>query len=301
MKTGTENHDGDWFRKNLGAGGMVFRKAQKEVQMIASDEMLEQMTKNKFAGCLPGSNPARYNPALVALYKQGDVEGIPWEGKPMYSEPDGYRFPSTYGSDESSIVDCFLAFTENYRLKDMDQFLWDWCLYHTDHHGTGYGKTYKEHFADMKFLRKKYDAAEGVKQLYRISSERNSFGNGSLAMVYPAYCYFLNQGYEPKNYVEWMTTLNYAHPDAVNACRRLYEIIRRADYYDDTTFPEYSRPIDTIKASDTLNAAIYCADQETVEDVIKTAIYTGGDIDSFLSLALLLHGILKQKVAVCLS
>jgi ADP-ribosylglycohydrolase len=238
--------------------------------------------------------PAQLNLALIELYKLGDRTGLPWESKSMHCEPDGYLPPSPLGSDESSIVDCFLAFTASYRFSTTTQFLWDWCQYHTEHHGTGYGRTYKEHFADMKSLRRNYTAEEGVAHLYRISKERNSFGNGCLALVLPAYFYARKQGLPPQRFIEEITTLNYFHPEAVGACERLYQIVSRADNgcHD---YPPYTEPLAVIKAPDTLNAALYCGDEDTEEAVIRKAIYLGGHVDSVLSLALLLHGLLKRK------
>ena len=50
---------------------------------------------------------------------------------------------SNHGSDESSIVDCFLKFVEGYDYTTDERFVWDWLCYHQQHHGTGYGRTYR--------------------------------------------------------------------------------------------------------------------------------------------------------------
>jgi len=83
------------------------------------------------------------SPYIIQSYKKADQVGLPFEGKGMWLDVPEWRIQlalkSSQGSDESSIVDCFLAYVERYFWNaDMDLWLWGWLTYHQQHHGRGY-------------------------------------------------------------------------------------------------------------------------------------------------------------------
>jgi len=208
---------------------------------------------------------------------------------------------SNHGSDESSIVDCFLKFTEGYAFTTDEQFTWDWLCYHQQHHGTGYGRTYRDHFNLVAHIIRHGDTYPDLrsktKKLSEISAEADSFGNGCLALCYPAYCYAESIGEIPVEFVRGLTSFTHSNPDAMEAVTRLCAFIEDpttiADFYqdsgvaDDELFRERYCG-DHATAFNTLVTAVKCAMKNTEMDVIREAIRIGGDVDSSLATALLL-------------
>lgn len=183
---------------------------------------------------------------IIAAIKRGDRAGLPFEGCTLFSNQfdllhqsdfggatdiildvlEGFAqetkdqvaeklidrrltlaLKSNQGSDESSIVDCFVRFIERYTYSTDEQFVWDWLCYHQQHHGTGYGRTMRDHFnlvAHISRHGEKYpDLQSKIKTLAEIAADANSFGNGCLPHCYPAYCYAKTIGKEPVEFVRY--------------------------------------------------------------------------------------------------
>ena len=233
----------------------------------------------------------------VESFKRGDRIGLPFEGGTMFQPVNEQRLElalhSNQGSDESSIVDNFLKFVGNYDYTTREQFVWDWLSYHQLHHGTGYGRTYKDHFNLMSYIRKhkeKYpDLDSRISKLQEIAADTDSFGNGSLALVYPAYYYSAVVGEEPRQFVEYVTSFTHANCDATKAVNLLMDIIEGKHVEPPTE--EYIRAHCTAEhatAYNTLLTAMFIADAETENEVIRRGVWVSGDTDSTLATAMLL-------------
>lgn len=248
------------------------------------------------------------NLEYVNAFKRGDRWGLPFESASMFPEAvDETRLAnaqqSIQGSDESSIVDCFIAFVTGYSYRGRDQFIWDWCRYHQQHHGTGYGRTYRDHFQLVQHLARHAEQfpelQSKIDKLQEIARDANSFGNGCLALVYPAYCYAKAIGKEPVSFVRYLVSFSHAHDDAMRAVGLLCDLIeqpeRIADYCvsDDDTFRQrYCSGHAT--AYNTLMTAVKCAMQPDEIDVLREGIRIGGDTDSVLATAMLLWKLCQQ-------
>lgn len=244
----------------------------------------------------------------LEAFKRGDRVGLVFENSPMFQPINQERLEmamlSNQGSDESSIVDCFLKFVRGYDYITRDQFVWDWLVYHELHHGTGYGKTYKDHFNLVSYIRKhskKYpDLTSRLNKLGEIAKEANSFGNGSLALVYPAYYYACVVGEEPNEFVRYVTTFTHTHEDAMNAEKLLCRFIENPRYLVEYLVPTESElkqlycMSSQVTAYNTLLTALFIADVDTEVGVIRRGLWVGGDTDSTLATALLLWT-LKQN------
>jgi ADP-ribosylglycohydrolase len=207
---------------------------------------------------------------------------------------------SNLGSDESSIVDCFLKFVGNYDYTTRKQFVWDWVSYHELHHGTGYGRTMKDHFNLVAYMRKhtkKYlDLDSRLNKLQEIAKDADSFGNGSLALVYPAYYYAAVVGEEPRELIRYVTSFTHSNEDATRAVNLLMDIIEgkhveapTEEFIRENCFAEHAT------AYNTLLTAMFIADVDTEMEVIRRGVWVCGDTDSTLATAMLIWK-LKQQI-----
>lgn len=244
----------------------------------------------------------------IEAYKWGDRAGLQFEGQTMFPVPvDESRIyhatRSTQGSDESSIVDCFISFVSSYRYSNKVTFAWDWCRYHQEHHRTGYGRTYKDHFQLVKHLAKnlnQYLSHESmILRLQQIAQEVNSFGNGCLALCYPAYCYARAVGEQPVAFVRYLTGFTHTHGDAMQALTQFCSFIDRPETIadlaiaDDQEFLQrYGKHHAT--AYNTLMTAAKCAVKGGYMEVMREAVRIQGDTDSVLSTAMLLWCLLNN-------
>lgn len=245
----------------------------------------------------------------IEAFKWGDRAGLPFEGGQLFpaainEERLQLAMKSIQDSDESSIVDCFIAFTSSYQYTTREQFVWDWLVYHQQHHGTGYGRTYRDHFQLVKYIGKApsqyLNLQSVITKLQEIATDANSFGNGSLAIVYPAYCYAQAIGEEPQDFVRYLVSFTHANQDALRAVTLLCSFIEQpaliADYCveDDEEFKQRYCQLHAT-AYNTLMAAVRCAMQETEVDVIREGLRIGGDTDSVLATAMLLWKLRQQE------
>ena len=239
---------------------------------------------------------------IIEAYRKGDRVGAPFEGKTMWTDVPEERIQvalkSSRGTDESSIVNCFLAYVERRPWNgDMDSWQWGWLVYHQENHGTGYGKTYRNHFALVDYLNKRrHDctAAEKLAKVRQISEEADSFGNACLALVYPLYLYAKANIKEmpARDVVLWFTRHTHASANAEMAVSRLMEAIdgnRIESPGEDIVRRDLCDGNAT--AWNTLLTAAYIADVETEEELYRRGIWVGGDVDSTMATAALLWAI----------
>lgn len=239
----------------------------------------------------------------IEAYKRGDRIGLVFEGgatfQPINERRLAMALNSNQGSDESSIVDCFIKFVGNYEYAGKDQFVWDWVSYHQLHHGTGYGSTMRDHFNLVSYIRKhkeKYpDLDSRISKLQEIATDADSFGNGSLALVYLAYYYAAIVGEEPREFVRYITSFTHANDDATKAVNLLMDIIEGKHVEAPTEeFIRANCIAGRATAYNTLLTAIFIADAGGEMEVIRRGVYVCGDTDSTLATAMLLWA-LKQK------
>lgn len=248
-----------------------------------------------------------FNPAVIAAYQLGDRLGAPWESGDVLltnrsmEEIQARENEYPNGTDESDIVRCFLSFADSYRYEGRDKLLLDWCAYHQRHHrASGYGRTYRDHFALVKHLIQKGQLNLDI--IFQVSAERNSFGNGCLALVYPVACYAASIGEDPKELAQNFTRLTHANSRAVNAVNILLRIILNPQ-----EAPQIAQEIcvdgisreelivacpSNVPADWTFAYALFAALQGSREGVILTAVNMGGDVDSVLALASMIRKII---------
>ena len=248
-----------------------------------------------------------FNPAVIAAYQLGDRLGAPWESgdialtdrSMVEIQARENEYPN--GTDESDIVRCFLSFVEDYQYEGRDKLLLDWCVYHQRHHqASGYGRTYRDHFGLVKHLIKERQL--NLDTIFRISAERNSFGNGCLALVYPVSCYAASIGEDPTELAQNFTRLTHANSRAVNAVNILLRIIQhpqeaplvaREIGVEGISMEELIKTYPSnVPADWTLAYALFVARRGSHEDVIMTVVNMGGDVDSLMAIALMIWEIM---------
>jgi hypothetical protein len=250
---------------------------------------------------------------ILDAYRRGDRIGAPWEGSTLGPHELTYeQIVSRQGrsTDETDIVRCFLKFKEHYIFTNVEQLLLDWCVFHCQKHKCkGYGKTYTDHFRLMAWLEKKGKIT--LETIRRIASDRNSFGNCCLSLVYPVHRYAKEIGLPPWELVEAFTTLVYTHPFAFGAVKLLSDVVEMAeeggDLFTVRTDDPYAQDFltegiklspsefirkypDNVIALHTLFYALYGAFEARSErEVIVKTVNLGGDVDSVLATALMIR------------
>lgn len=231
---------------------------------------------------------------LLSLYYYGDQVGAVAEGagggtisyEKALTGVD--RFPN--GTDESDIVRLAVEFWKDIdgdylgRYGSMEKIV-EWYCYHEKARSVcKYGRTWKDHFSLVKHL----NMVKGVgwkesihNKFIKISSDRGSNGNGALAMVFPMWVTG-NSG---------IRVVEGTHSEASDLCGDLslyfcgdLDLDHLKDCCAEACIPH------TELADGCLYEAINVAQQDSVEDGVKYALCRGGDVDSYLSLGLLLWG-----------
>ena len=248
--------------------------------------------------------------AVIEAYKKGDRVGATFEGKGMWLEMLEDRIKAALcnvqGTDESSIVDCFLGYVQCFPWEgQLDQWLWGWLVYHRQHHGIGYGRTYRNHFNLVSCLEKKRHSIpldEKLAIIRRIADEEDSFGNGCLALVYPLYAYARAHipEYHPRELVMLVTCHTHSSGNALRAVTLLM------DYIDGLPIEPPSEEEVRVKhyaayatAWNTMMAAFFIADVATVEELYRRGIHVGGDADSTIATAALLWQLGRHRAKTC--
>jgi len=249
---------------------------------------------------------------VLKAYRRGDSIGQPWEGTstgPLGLTYDQILSRKGTTTDETDIVECFVKFKGAYQLKDVDRLLLDWCEFHyRNYKVTGYGRSYIDHFRLMKWLDRKGETR--LDTIRSVARDRNSLGNGCLALVYPVHCYAKDNGLPAWDLVEAFTMLVYTHPVALKAVRLLHDLIETAesggDPFDVESGDPYVRQFlgqgiklpaeefirtypDNAIALHALFHALYGAHgAASEEEVIVKTVNLGGDADSVLATAMLI-------------
>lgn len=246
----------------------------------------------------------RIDPIIIDAYKRGDRVGAVFEGGTVFQPVNESRLElalkNHHGTDESSIVDCFIAYVKRCPWNgNPDSWLWGWLVYHQEYHGRGYGRTMKDHFSLIKYLVKRGEHMllhEALAKVLEIAADANSFGNGSLCLVYPLYQYAKGHigEYPARDVVLAFTRCTHANTDAIMAVNLLMDLIdgRQVDPPGEKSVRENcfaERPT----AYNTLLTAMFIADVDTEMEVIRRGVWVSGDTDSTLSTAMLLWA-LKQ-------
>ncbi len=234
---------------------------------------------------------------IIEAYKKADRVGAPFEGKGMWINPGEERIQSAFksirGTDESSIVENFISYINYHPWNgNLDEWVWGWLAYHQQNHGTGYGRTYRNHFLLVKYLDKQpLSIQERLAKVRMIADEDNSFGNACLALVYPLYEYA--KAYIPdipaRELVLLVTRHSHTNLDAIRAVTRLMDVIDgnlieapAEEMIRDNHCAEHAT------AWNTLLTAAYIADVATEEALYRRGIHVGGDADSTIATAALL-------------
>lgn len=233
---------------------------------------------------------------LMALYRAGDSIGAVAEGggPGTVSYEDAMKGITMYpkGTDETDSANLFLEYAKDVGTKDIG--IYGWSTYHLDHKScTSYGKTWKDHFATVKAIRD-YPRHEFAKTIMEISKDRDSWGNGCLSLSYPmAYCglsatqasIILMSSHYRSSTVATDAFSYFSGLFTLDQLEALAEInIGKTGQTGGDFFAA------TPLSPQCLWAAVQVAKQPTTEEAIKFALSKGGDVDSYLSLGLLIWG-----------
>ena len=214
---------------------------------------------------------------LLKYYKWGDRLGSVVEG----GVGNAIRKKSPVPTDESDIVDCFMKFTSGinvFDFKSPEEFALQWYLFHDKSYRVClYGRAWEDHFLVMRVPKIKY--AKTV----AISEDRNSLGNGALVLVYPIYLMTRMFGHEAV-YAMVETVVAGTHYPAI------FSALKLASFFLDDVYGDLGLEGESTSLADgCLYYAAQCAREDSIRGVIREAYRLGGDVDSVLSLALLMH------------
>lgn len=212
------------------------------------------------------------------------------------------------GTDESDIVNTFGLFGMSYGVngliyEDLREAALKWFVFHAEHRkSVRYGKSYKRHFALVRLLNS--TGSLDYDRMMELSKDQNSFGNGALALALPLYILWERsmRGYHPTAFVSTFVRPVHFHRDVEKAFSILWDFFVRGSY--EQLFKLMNeRDMFWVSAERTphvlgcLATAAYCA-HEAVEprDILRNASLIGGDVDSYLSLAFLIHQYRVERI-----
>lgn len=156
------------------------------------------------------------NPQLIDLYMEGDSIGSAYEGKEMFCEPKEPR-RAVRTTDETETVRCWLEFEKSG--QEINPLNWARFFASNAAPRCGWGKTYPDFFRLVKYLDKRGTLT--LVKLAEMSEDRNSMGNGCLALVYPLYCSLRRTTDDMvviHSTITEYTALTHSHPEALMAC-----------------------------------------------------------------------------------
>ncbi len=234
---------------------------------------------------------------LIRLYYLGDSIGAVAEGGAggtvSYERAlTGLKaYPN--GTDESDTARLLLGYCNKVGTDNFSVI--GWYEYHTKNRAaTTYGKTWRDHFNTVEYILKKNGQLD-YDQLVTLSKDRGSNGNGCLALAYPIAKLFAGRAQETADRVTAGTHCM-ARPTMQLAVqyfqgrKTLDDVIREA-------FP--TKRLDgwelTPLSHGCLWAAATIAKEPTVKGVIQKALKMGGDVDSYLSLGLLMWSMSRYQ------
>jgi hypothetical protein len=195
------------------------------------------------------------------------------------------------GTDESDTARLFIEYCASIDIENFS--VTDWYAYHTKHRAaTSYGKTWQDHFLTIDYILKKTGELN-YDHLVAISKDRGSNGNGCLALAYPIVTIFADRAEE---IADLMTAGTHflARPTMklligyFQGRKSLEDVINEAFPTQRTDGWEL-----TPLSHGCLWAAATIAAEPHLESVIVRGLEEGGDVDSYLSLALLIWGVKK--------
>ncbi len=263
--------------------------------------------------------------AALTAYRKGDRLGAPWEGGPAHWSPVSYekilarknQYP--LGTDEADTVDCFEKFLTLHGYdENLDNLLVAWARFHErNRRTTCYGETWKDYFATVRGLDKSRMLTTG--RLFTLSAERKpggSLGNGCLALGLPAYAYAKKLGLQSKEVMQSFFRLSHSHEGALGCARFLCDLFDAveagrkitaldADCQPVKTFltdkewqlkPEvFARkyPHNVLCCYTVIHALYGVLNASSEEELIVWVVSMNGDVDSVLSLAMLLFSLFE--------
>ncbi len=191
------------------------------------------------------------------------------------------------GTDESDTARLFLSYIEQCGRPQAAADIASWYHYHQANRNVSrYGRTWRDHFGLVKELEKKGRLT--YKAVYQISVDRNSLGNGGLMLVFPA----IMTGVD---FATLLAIIKGTHYQAEPIAAMLYRLLKRyvsVSVVEESLTTHYCLFHDdygmTPLAPYCLLAAIQVAKQPTIEEAVRFSLEKGGDVDSYLSLGLLL-------------
>lgn len=235
----------------------------------------------------------------IEFYFEGDRLGASAEGMPgsRLTAEEMLRRQGEHpeGTDESDLVRLFQRFVHAWDWTgDVESFAAAWAVFVTRHRrATRYGRTWRHLFHLVRYWTKTYDRPIGYGELVAVARDVNSCGNGCLALVYPAVRYAREVDADPYRLAGAVAEVSHAHPTAQRCVWALVHFFLDAD---DTCFTTECLPPSgeeeryTHLAPGCLWAAVQCAGAQTKHEAVQMAARIGGDVDSYLSLGLLLWG-----------
>jgi len=237
--------------------------------------------------------------APIDLYYKGDSIGAIAEGGAggtvSYERAMTGLKAYPNGTDESDTARLFIKYCASIDIENFS--VTDWYAYHAKHRAaTTYGKTWQktwqDHFLTVEYFLKKHGELD-YDRLVAISKDRGSNGNGCLALAYPIVKIFGDRAEEIADLVT-AGTHDLARPTMKLLVKFFQGRKSLADVIDEA-FP--TKRTDGWKLTPLshgcLWAAASIADEINLENVIIGALQQGGDVDSYLSLALLIWGVKK--------
>ncbi|NJC88156.1 MAG: ADP-ribosylglycohydrolase family protein [Desulfuromonas sp.] len=236
---------------------------------------------------------------LLQLYFEGDRLGASAEGMSgatlSFEQIMARRNEHPNGTDESDSVRLFIRYADSDCWDgDYGRFAAGWAAHLTRYHAvTSYGRTWRDLFALVRHVEKTTGRPISYAKLTEMARDRNSCGNGCLALAYPAWRYARTVGGDPYRLARVVTEVSHAHPIAQRCVAALVGCFETGDpstITSDCFPPAGAEACFTHLAPGCLWAALECAGEATRDDAIRRAASIGGDVDSYLSLGLLLWG-----------
>ena len=214
----------------------------------------------------------------IDLYYAGDSIGAVAEGaaggKVSFDKAiTGLQaFPN--GTDEADTARLFLRYCNKVSVDNFDVL--DWYAYHTHHRSAAmYGKTWRDHFNTVDYILKKNGQLD-YNHLLQLSKDRDSNGNGCLALAYPIATLF---GDRAQAVAEQVTAAT--HIMAVPTMRIAVAFFQGEKTLDEVITESFPQGRDDLWDLTPLSHACLCAaatvaKEETIEDAIRLALAKGG-------------------------
>ncbi len=193
------------------------------------------------------------------------------------------------GTDESDTARLFIRYCEE--VGDDNISVTGWYAYHAQSRMfTTYGKTWRDHFRTIEYILKKNGQLD-YDHLVALSKDRGSNGNGCLALAYPIAKIFGDNALEVADMITAGT--HYLAMPSMQLAVEFFQGKQTLDQVIEKAFP--SERDDGWKLTPLshgcLWAAAVIAKETTLKEAIQKALDMGGDVDSYLSLGLLMWAV----------